>query len=177
MVFVLPMLVLLITAGCVSHPSASKLQPWPTRPPTGYAMLMIYWNQIFWLQNGYAGMSVYIDNVNAFKLHLNHYTWIYVREGKHTFRTKWGRKVFGWDPLASLDAEKVMTFADGQCYYLKLISNEHDYYVYSEINIALAPVSEQRAKNQASTCWFSKTLVSQIDGISNQPQSHISDIK
>ena len=64
---ILPMLVLIITTGCVSHPSASTVQSWPAPPPPGYAMLMVFWDQGFWLQEDYGGMSAYIDNVNAFK--------------------------------------------------------------------------------------------------------------
>ena len=174
---ILPMLALMITAGCVSHPAASTIQSWPTQPPKGYAMLMVYWNQGFWLQPGYGGMSVYMDNVDAFKLHIDHYTWIYVSAGQHTLSTKWGQKIFGINMLHGLDEERVMTFEDGKNYYLKLRCWEKDYYAYSRIFVSLDLVTEQSAKTQAAICWFSKPLVSQIDDVTNQPESHSSNIK
>ncbi len=69
-------------------------------------------------------MSAYIDNVNAFKLHINHYTWVYIGAGQHNLSTKWGRKVFGWNALSGLDSERIVTFKDGKNYYLKLRSWE-----------------------------------------------------
>jgi hypothetical protein len=171
---ILPMLALIFATGCVvSHPSASTVQSWPSPPPAGYSMLMLYWPQTRWGQAG-GGPSVYIDDVKAFKLHINHYTWIYVRSGQHTFSTVWGSKIFGWNPVSDLNMNKAISLEDGKSYYLRLRNWTSDFsmnpvYTSEKINVAINHVSEQTARKEAGTCWFTKPFVEQIDGALKRP--------
>jgi hypothetical protein len=172
---VLPMLALMLTTGCVSHPSASTVQSWPAQPPTGYSMLMMYWTKTRWDQGG-GGPWIYIDDVKAFKLHVNHYTWIYVRAGQHNFSIMWGFKIFGWNPVNGLNMNKDMSFEDGENYYLRL-RNWGDGGMYVEkIYVSLSRVSEQTAKKEATTSWFSKPLVGQIDDVGKQSEATMSSL-
>lgn len=163
---VLPML----AAGCVSHPSATTVQPWPGPPPAGYSMLMLYWTKTRWDQSG-GGPWIYINNVKAFKLHTNHYSWVYVHAGTNTFSTEWGFKFFGWNPLSGLNMKNDIPFEDGKSYYLRLRNWANDYYYAVKINVEVDQVSEKTANQEAKTCWFTKPLVSQIDGPLKPPEN------
>jgi|GEM_PF-3058405 len=170
------MLVVMLITGCVSHPSATTIQSWPNQPPVGYSMLMLYWTQQRWDQRG-GGPWVYIDDVKAFKLHTNHYTWIYVRSGQHAFKTKWGFKIFGWEPLSDLNMNKAMFFEDGKNYYFRLSDwmsdfNANVFYYSMKINVAISLVNEQTAMKEAGTCWFTKPLVNQIEGVPKESEKH-----
>ena len=170
---VLPVLALMV--GCAS-PSASTVQSWPARPPAGYAMLMIYWNKLHWDEAG-GGPSVYIDDQKVLKLHVNHYTWVYVRAGSHTLSTVWGFKIFGWNPLNGLNMKKEFIFADGETCYLKLRNWSNGGMYVQTIYTSLNQVDASTAEKEARTCWFTKPLVNQIDGGTNQPKMPSSDLK
>jgi hypothetical protein len=159
----------MLVSGCVSHPSSSTVQPWPDPPAAGYSMLMIYWPQTHWDQGG-GGPWFNIDDVKTFKLHVNHYSWIYVRSGQHALSTVWGFKIFGWNPINGLNMNKDITFEDGKSYYLRMSSWAKGAYVI-EIHVALHQVTEEVAKKEAGTCWFIKPLVSKIDG---KPEQSVS---
>ena len=112
-----------------------------------------------------SGPSVYVDDVQAFKLHWHSYTWVYVRAGDHIIRTKWG---IG---LGGLNATGNVNLAAGKNYYLKLTEWD-DYYFESEkenVSAALRPVSEEVAIKETVHCDFEKPAVPQID-TAGQPQ-------
>ena len=126
-------------------------------------MLMLYWTKNHWDEMG-GGPSIYIDDVKAFNLHINHYSWVYVRAGQHTFSTVWGFKMFGWNPLNGLNMKKEIHFVDGESYFLKLRNWGNGGFYVEKISTSIIRVTEPIAKKEAGTCWFSKPLVSQIDG-------------
>ena len=134
-------------------------------------MLMMYWPKTRWGQAG-GGPSVYFDDVKAFKLPVNHYTWIYVPAGRHTFSTMWGFKIFGLNPLSGLNMKKDIPFEEGHCYYLRMRNWMNNYVYAAKVNVAIDLVNEQTAKKEAGTCWFSKPLVGQIDGAVKQSEKH-----
>ena len=163
---VLPLLLLVLMPGCAGHPSKTAVQPWPLPPPPGYAMLMIYWTTGDWSEGGGAG-TIYIDDVKTFKMHVNHYSWLYVKAGPHVFRSEWGFKAFNWNPESGLNIKKPMTLQDGKSYYIKMRNwVERDRYAFSyadHIYTTVKMVPEKAAKMEATTCWFHKPLVSRIE--------------
>jgi len=149
--------VLLLVAGCVTHPTSSTVQPWPGAPPDGYATFLMYCNP-----SGRNGPLVSIDDTAAFKMRGNSYTWIYVKAGEHRLRTKWV-----W-LMSGLNLDTKITFAAGKSYYTKLlVSNDGNPYVMT-IRSGLLDVPEQVARKQAGTCWYRKPSVQQIDAVSEQ---------
>ena len=70
--------------------------------------------------------------------------------------------MFGWNPASGLNMHKDFPFEDGESYYLRLNNWANGNYVET-VNVSLDQVTEQAAKKEAGTCWFSKPLVKQID--------------
>jgi Protein of unknown function (DUF2846) len=154
-------LTLALTAGCITYPPASLVQPWPTPPPDGYAMLFMYSTQ------NESGPSFSIDDTEIFRMRGNMYTWVYIRAGKHTFGTKWSTG-FG-----SNKTKKDVTFDAGTNYYTRLLFKVDWNPYWSTIHAGVRQVSEQAAKKDTATCWFRKPLVSQIDdNIMIQPEKN-----
>jgi hypothetical protein len=148
---VLPALAALLMAGCVTHPSASTVQPWPDAPPQGYAMLLMYRIPVG------NPPAIYIDDVMAFKMNGNSYTWVYVKAGEHRFHTKWNFV------LSGLNANRNFTFETGKSYYMKLLfSNDGNPY-WMTIRSGIIEVPEEIARKEAATCWYRKPLVLEVN--------------
>jgi hypothetical protein len=155
--FLFSVLPLAFLAGCVTHPSPTLVQPWPGRPPEGYATLLYYGD------GGHA--SFYVDNTRAFKMLNNGYTWVYVRAGDHTIHTKWNFLMSGMN--ASGDFAAVA----GKTYYLKsILGNGNSNPWTTTIGSAMGLVPEKLAKQEAPTHWYYKPFVQQIDSVAtNSP--------
>jgi len=152
------LLAVLFTAGCVTHPPASLVQPWPTPPPEGYAMLMMYCDN-----GGARGPSVFVDNALTFKMRGDCYSWTYVKAGKHTLRTKWMMMMGGLNKEIPLELE------GGKSYYLKLlVGSKSDPFVVT-VQSAMALVPEEIAKEDSRKCWFRKAERAQIDTTGEGP--------
>jgi len=158
---------LVLLTGCATPPPALNASvpptpPWPAPPPAGFATILMYTTRSA-MGNGPA---VYVDDVQAFKLHWHSYTWVYARAGDHIIRTKWG---IG---LGGLNATGHVNLAAGKNYYLKLTEWD-DYYFESDkenVSAALRPVSEEFAMKETVHCDFEKPTVLQIDTV-EQPAS------
>lgn len=162
LISLLPLLLvtLMTITGCTTTPPALNASvpptpPWPAPPPAGFATILMYTTR----SAMGSGPSVYVDDVQAFKLHWHSYTWVYVRAGDHLIRTKWG---IG---LGGLNATGHVNLAAGKNYYLKLTEWD-DYYFESDkenVSAALRPVSEEFAMKETVHCDFEKPAVLQID--------------
>ena len=148
----LPVLTLVLVAGCETPPpSASVVQPWPGPPPAGYSMLMLY-------RQGRPAVSpsIFIDDVKVLKLEYNSYTWVYVREGRHVIQ---GKFPF---PFHGLNIGGEAKFEAGHNYYLKFNVWNGGGYPVAKIYSALVPETEPTGTAEAKRCWFHKPLVLQI---------------
>ncbi len=161
------LLSLVVTAGCVTNPEpvvpdsgpavVSTGPVWPGTAPAGYATVLMYTTR----RSVGSGPSVYVDDVEAFKLHWHSYTWVSVRAGNHVIRTKWG---IG---LGGLNAAGNVNLVAGKNYFLKL-SESDDYYSFSEkedVSESLRTVSEAVALKEAVGCEFRPPMVRQIDSV------------
>jgi len=92
----------------------------------------------------------------------NTYTWVYVREGQHTFRTKF--PIF----FGGLNLDGGFKVEAGQNFYLKLNVWNGGGYPVAKIYSTLYPVPEQTATTEAKRCWFRKPQSPQIESLSKE---------
>lgn len=149
---------LTLCVGCVTYPPKDLVQPWPTDPPVGCAMVMVYSTQ-----KGGRGPTVFIDDTELFRIPGISYSWAYVPAGEHAFKTKY------WMMMHGLDMNKKVNFRDGKKYYFKTAmwqgKSPAPGFVVA-IQAATVPVRPERAEAEAKTCWYRKPKTSQITGAS-----------
>jgi Protein of unknown function (DUF2846) len=140
------LMALLLSAGCVTHPPPSLVQPWPKPPQEHSALLMMYCDH-----GGARGPSIFVDNELTFKFRGDCYMWTYVPAGKHTLRTKWV-----W-LFSGLNKEIPMELESGKSYYLKLLVGSDNNPFYTTVRAGIVSVPEEIAESEAKKCWFRKT--------------------
>jgi hypothetical protein len=143
----------LMFPGCAMAPhQAAAMDSRPGTPPAGYGTLILYTPQ----KRFEGGATVLIDDAPVFKLHAQDYSWIYLRGGEHTLRTRWGH---GLDNLRSDGHVRV---AAGTVCYLKLIQWNDAQFSFAGLHAGIRTMTEGVARGEIAGLTYCVPLTGRV---------------
>lgn len=146
-------LLVLMLPGCATAPHPAPLMDSrPGTPPAGYGTLILYTPQ----KRFEGGATVLIDDLPVFKLHAQDYSWVYLRGGEHTLRTRWGH---GLDGLKSDGHVRV---AAGTVCCLKLIQWNNAQFSFAGLHAGIRTVPNETARNETAGLTYCTPLTARV---------------